>query len=92
MSQGARYAVPSHVVATEANDEAVLLDLDSGDYFRLDEVGKDFWACLSDGLSHRDCVDQLTEQYDVAPDRLSEDLEKLTQTLVAKGLLEPAEV
>lgn len=91
MSQGIKYAVPSHVMATEANEEALLLDLESGDYVRLDEVGKDFWTCLSDGLSHQDCVKRLTEQYEVAPDRLSEDLEKFAQKLVTRGLLAPAE-
>ena len=39
------------------------------------------------------CIrDRLTEQYEVAPDRLSEDLEKFAQKLVTKGLLAPAEV
>ena len=91
MNQGTKYAVPSHVMATEANDEVLLLDVESGSYLRLDEVGKDFWTCLSDGLSHQDCVKRLTEQYEVAPDRLSEDLEKFAQKLVTRGLLAPAE-
>ena len=91
MSRGTKYAVPSHVMVTEVNDEALLLDEESGSYVRLDEVGKDFWTCLSDGLSHQDCVKRLTEQYEVAPDRLSEDLEKFARNLVAKGLLVPAE-
>ena len=36
MNQGTKYAVPSHVMATEANDEVLLLDVESGSYLRLD--------------------------------------------------------
>lgn len=68
-------------------DEAVLLNLQSEEYFGLDEIGTRMFAVLqaSDSIDRAYC--QLLEEYDVEPDVLKADLFDFIQKLVERGLV-----
>ena len=78
------------VVAREVGSETMLLDLASGTYFGLDEVGGRFWQMLEDGKSASEARDALLDEYDVEPDELDRDLETLLAELAANGLVTAA--
>ena len=78
---------PSDVVAREVGEETMLLNLASGTYFGLDPVGGRFWQLLEEGKSATEARDALLQQYDVAPEELDRDLEKLLADLAAHGLV-----
>lgn len=67
--------------------ELVLLDLEKGDYFGVNEVGAELWKRLAEGKSPREIARELEPQYDVEPERLLEDLVALTSELLARGLV-----
>ena len=68
--------------------EAVLLDLKSGTYFGLNEVGSEVWELLGSGASVGEIRDQLLELFDVDRDTVIRDLEALVAQLEERGLVE----
>ncbi|MEO6325460.1 MAG: PqqD family protein [Thermoanaerobaculia bacterium] len=88
-----RIAIPENVLVRELDGESVLLNLDTERYHGLDEAGTGFWRALSETGSIQAAYDRLLAEYEVAPETLRGDLERLIGELVAQGLiaLEPAE-
>ena len=82
--------VPSDVLLSELDGEAVLLNLKTETYFGLDEVGTRMWSALTEAASVQAAYDMLLAEYDVNAERLREDLVGLLEKLVGNGLLELA--
>ncbi len=79
--------VGEDVVFRELDGEAVILNLASGVYFGLDEVGTRIWQLIEQHGGLRDVLARLREEYDAAPDVLEHDLVDLASQLAAKGLV-----
>lgn len=82
-----KVTVPDSVLSTELQDEGVLLNLETGEYFGLDEVGLDMWKSLAAAGTVADAQAALLAQYDVAEDVLARDLEAFVARLVERGLV-----
>lgn len=82
-----RAAVPPDVLLQEVQGEAVLLNLTSGNYFGLNEVGTRMWAVCTSSPSLHEAVEVLLGEYDVDRERLSRDVRNLVERLVEHGLL-----
>ncbi len=80
------------VLSQEVSGETVILDLNSENYFGLDEVGSRIWQVLEEKGNLQAIVDQLLSEYDVSEDQLLEDLEVLLTQVADIGLvsLQPA--
>jgi hypothetical protein len=87
MNLDTRLHVPPQVISRLVGDETVLLDLASGIYFGLDNVGQSIWECVSDGKSIAEIVDEIVTEYDVDEARARKDVIDFTNTLVDRGLL-----
>ena len=87
VSLEAQVFVGEDVVSRELDGEAVILNLESGTYFGLDPVGTRIWALLQKNGSLRGTFETLLQEYEVAPNRLEEDLLRLVKELHTKGLL-----
>jgi hypothetical protein len=87
-SSATRLSVPSDVLVQELEGESVLLNLNSGRYFGLDEVGTRMWQVLTTAGSIEAAHEMLVNEYDVEPERLRHDLELLVEKLAGHGLLE----
>ena len=87
MKMSDRIELSSDVVSREVGSETMLLNLASGTYFGLDPVGARFWQLLEEGKSASEARDALLQQYDVAPEQLDRDLEKLLADLAEHGLV-----
>jgi len=83
--------IGDRVVFEKVGGEAVLLNLVSGKYYGLDEVGTRIWTLLS--VSGRlEAVHQaLLKEYDVPASKLRKDLLSFVEDLVAHGLLQVVE-
>jgi hypothetical protein len=66
---------------------AVLLNLDTELYFRLNDVGAAMWRMLAEGTAPDQVVEELLPRYEVEAATLRADLERLIADLVAAGLL-----
>lgn len=83
-----RTLVPADVLVQELRGESVLLNVRSGQYFGLDDMGTRMWAVLTTAESLRAACDALADEYDVERGRLERDLRALVEKLLANGLLE----
>ncbi len=83
-----RTLVPPDVLVQELQGESVLLNVQSGRYFGLDEVGTRMWAVLSSAESLRAARDVLLAEYEVDAQQLEQDLRSLVEKLVEHGLME----
>ena len=86
------FAVSPAVVFRQLEDGAVLLDLESGVYFGLDEVGTRVWALLLERGTPAAVCDALLEEFDVEPSVLTDDVLRLVGELQANGLVRAAPV
>jgi hypothetical protein len=77
------------VLVERVEDETVLLDLDSGLYFALNEVGARVWE-LCDGTRDVDTiVEVVTAEYDAEATAVRADVIELLEQLAAERLLAP---
>jgi hypothetical protein len=67
--------------------ELVLLDLEGGDYFALDEIGAKFWAGIEAGKTLDALAEEIASEYDVTLAQAATDLATLRDELLARGLL-----
>jgi hypothetical protein len=84
------FVIPSAVHARRFDAETVILDLEGGKYFGLDEVGSEVWDRLSRGESPSRIAEALVEVFDVELPVVRADVVELIQKLVAEGLLAEA--
>ncbi len=68
-------------------DEAVLLDPLSGQYFGLNEVGCRIWELIPVHGRLGTIRDRLVEEYDVPPEQAWQDLRALIAELMRRGLV-----
>jgi hypothetical protein len=80
--------IPAYVSFTFVDEDAVLLNLHTNQYFLLDEVGARFWCLVQDGKSARETYQALLEDYEVNPAQLEKDLLELLQNMKEQGLVE----
>jgi Coenzyme PQQ synthesis protein D (PqqD) len=83
------------VVFENFGDEAVILNLQSGNYYSLDGIGMVYWEYLSQGVPHREIVDHFTTRYAATVDQtaaIAGDFDLLLDRLQAEGLVRSANV
>jgi hypothetical protein len=68
--------------------ESVLLDVSTGIYFGLDEVGTAIWTALQDTDDLHQVRDRLIADFEVSSARAELDLIDLLEELVSNGLAE----
>jgi hypothetical protein len=86
-----RVGVPSHVVVRELDGEAVILNLDTEEYFGLDEVGTSMWNALTTAASIDAACEVLEQEFDVDGATLRGDLGNLVAQLSERGLVDVLE-
>ena len=83
-----RAAAPKHVLVRVLDQESVLLNLESEQYFGLDETGTRMWQLVTTQPTIEAAYQELLAEYDVAPDVLRGNLTELLERLVGHGLLQ----
>lgn len=56
------------VIFSDIDDQVVMMDLDSGDYFELNTVGTRIWELLETPTNVNDLVKTLLSEFDIAED------------------------
>src|SRR5688572_20678818 len=78
-------------VLRDLDGEAVILNLASGVYFRLDETGTRRWRVIEQHGDLRAVLAALCEEYEALPETIERDLVRLASELSEKGLLVPCD-
>jgi uncharacterized protein YkvS len=89
-------SVPAHVeigdsvIYQKLNDESVILNLTTQDYYGLDDVGTSMWNLLVEKGDLESVVMQLTLLYDIDQLTLRGDLHSFVEQLIGSNLLKVA--
>lgn len=75
-------------VSVDLDEEAVILNLKSGEYFGLDAVGIRIWNLIREPRGVREIRDVITEEYEVEPGRCGHDLLAFLDRLAVEGLIQ----
>ena len=87
MNPNTKLSIPPQVLSRVVGNETVLLDLESGVYFGLDNTGKRIWEAIGKGLTLRETVAVITSEYEVDEAQAQEDVNDFVRDLVERGLL-----
>jgi hypothetical protein len=89
-----RAAVPAHVLVRILDRESVLLNLETEQYFGLDETGTRMWQFVTTSPNIDAAFQDLLAEYEVDPELLRSNLIELLSRLLDCGLLQvlPADV
>ena len=84
--------IAADVMFSRLNDETVLLDLKSGTYFGLNDVGTRVWELVERGQPLATIVDTLAEEYAAEHAELARDVLNLADELLNRRLVQLANV
>ncbi len=89
-----RATVPPHVLVRFLEQESVLLNLETEQYFGLDKTGTRMWQLVTAAQSIDAAYRELLVEFDAEPELLRSDLTELLGRLLDHGLLQvlPANV
>lgn len=83
-----RYRISHSVVAEQIDGEAVILNLQTSTYYKLDGVGARVWSLLKERPTSGELVRILSAEYAVPSATLQSDLAALLDELSANSLIE----
>ena len=88
MNLNKRVKISKRVFAQIVDDEMVLLDTVTQNYFGLDSVGSVMWQTIEERVVIKDILDRLLDYYEVEEDILKRDLFIFIDSLSNSQLLE----
>src|ERR1700760_3329966 len=85
-----RVRVPAYVVYREFPEQSVVLNLERGHYHGLNRSGSVMFALLANGETLAAVAQAVSERYRLSPAQAERDVSRLCDSLLERGLLEPA--
>ena len=85
------YKASSNHLYSEIAEEAVILELNSGVYYGLNEVGVDIWKWLQQPQTEEKILNLLLAEYEVTSEQACEDLQSVLAQLLEADLIEIVE-
>ena len=87
MNIKSKITLSKNVFAQEIDDETIILDSVTQEYFSINEIGKVIWSLLSENKNLEEIKAQMLEMYEVPEEQLEKDLLNFLQALAKKGLI-----
>jgi hypothetical protein len=75
------------VVYEKFDDELVLINLDSGNYYSFEKVGADIWDFIQNGASEADIIDEVSQRYAESLFTIEDAIKKFLSELKEEGLI-----
>ncbi len=72
----------------EMDNETVMMDIEQGRYFGLNETGTRIWALLAQPVVIRELCDQLADEFNVPPEQCEQEVFDFLGRLSGRGLLQ----
>lgn len=83
-----RAVVPHRVVHRTLASETVLLNIQTGHYYGMDETGGRFFEVLQGATSLASAVDSLAREFDAPVEQIRQDMLRYCSELLGHGLIE----
>ncbi len=71
----------------EVGEEAIIINLSTGDYYSLNDTGTVFWDLLDGERTIADCAQMIAAEYDVELEVVEADLLELAAEFEQEGLI-----
>lgn len=75
------------LIANQMDGEIVMMSIDNGEYYGLDEVGSRIWELLEQPVSIGKLIDSLMMEFEVGREECYQDTMEFLGDLLAKDLL-----
>ncbi|MBU7583787.1 MAG: lasso peptide biosynthesis PqqD family chaperone [Nostoc sp. TH1S01] len=75
-------------ICSELQGEVVILDIKSGAYYGLNQVGASVWNFIQSPKTVKEIQDAILAEYEVEAEVCKQDISTLLEDLAAKGLIE----
>jgi hypothetical protein len=75
------------VLVQQVDGQTVLLDIQSGQYYSLNDVGRSVWDLCDGTRTVADIIDAVCTEYEVPEETASEDAGALLESLAGEGLV-----
>jgi hypothetical protein len=75
-------------VSSDLAGESVILNLKSGTYFGLNEVGSTIWSLIQEPKSVEEICQMILQEYDVDPQTCEREVQSLLNDLLTAQLIE----
>ena len=83
------YKAPDNYSWRDVNNELVVLNLQSGEYFTFNNVGRLIWLSVNDGKTVNEITRSVVEQYATTEEEAVADVKAFISNLLSEGLLIP---
>lgn len=87
MDLNTKIKIPQSVFIQEIDNETVILDTKTQEYFSINKVGKNIWDMISKTSSLQKILDELVNIYEVPKEQLKNDMINFLEALNQKGLI-----
>ncbi len=87
LDQNSVFGRRDRVIVQQVEDQAVLLDIESGEYFALNDVGKSVWDLCDGSRTVAEVADAICSGYDVMEEEALTDTSALLEALAGVGLV-----
>jgi hypothetical protein len=76
------------VLDADMDGEVVMMNIEQGRYFGLNQTGTRIWALLAEAVVISDLCDQLTAEFSVDPKQCEQEVVAFLENLLTRGLLQ----
>ena len=73
-------------VASELDNETIIMNAESGQYFGLDGVGQDIWKLIQNPISLNQICNEILSIYEVTKDECEQDVMSLVNELLVEEI------
>lgn len=88
LSPSALVSRSEKIVSSEIDGETVMMSVDMGSYYGLNEIGTRIWELIESPRTISDICDQLTKEYKVEPETCRKEIFDFLSTLTEEEIVE----
>lgn len=74
-------------VSCEVDGMSVIMSVENGEYYRLDDIGSKIWSLIAAPLSIEALCQKLSQEFDVSLEQCKEDVLKLLNQMLDRKLI-----
>ena len=87
MNIKSKITLSKNVFAQEIDEETIILDSTTQEYFSINEIGKVIWSLLEEKKNLEEIKAEMLDMYEVPEEQIEKDLLNFIQALAQKKLI-----
>ena len=87
MNIKSKITLSNNVFAQEIDEETIILDSETQEYFSINEIGKVIWSLIEEKKNLEEIKAEMLDMYEVPEEQIEKDLLNFIQALEQKGLI-----